>query len=406
MEFPFDINQLFSERVSVIDHNLVGSRKSAGRSDLQSLIVTVVDELGRASAQAQNLPAPITSASKLQCQRHQLYLLKDGDANGGNGVILGYLKIGSKKLFLLDRQGVHVEAEPQCALDFYVAESMQRNGYGLELFNFMLQHKSLEPALMAYDRPSPKFLSFLAKHYCLKQSVPQVNNFVVFESFFHNRSAAQLRKLVPKKPEGDIKPYSLTGREVVHQEQKMPPWPFAPPQLPMQSGSSQSCHSPSRTPRAIVIPPYGDNVDRSVGSPRIERCGARRSQQGLVARCSLYSRHMDGTGADVLDRSSLGLRAAEHAYTSAYLDPVECRSKLLLLPDLDSSKSGAVRGPVPLSNGQMRLDPMAPVKFPADSLLLQPRDILDQSRWGRAVAVYPWAEWMKQKHEYRSTRPW
>ena len=27
---------------------------------------------------------------------------------------------------------------------------------------------------MAYDRPSPKFLSFLARHYCLTQSVPQV----------------------------------------------------------------------------------------------------------------------------------------------------------------------------------------------------------------------------------------
>ncbi|KAM8882959.1 alpha-tubulin N-acetyltransferase 1 isoform 1-T1 [Synchiropus picturatus] len=402
MEFPFDINQLFSERVSIIDHNLVGSPKSAGRSDLQSLIVTVVDELGRASAQAQNLPAPITSASKLQCQRHQLYLLKDGDANGGNGVILGYLKIGSKKLFLLDRQGVHVEAEPECALDFYVAESMQRNGYGLELFNFMLQHKSLEPARMAYDRPSPKFLSFLAKHYCLNQSVPQVNNFVVFESFFHNRSVTQLRKLVPKKPEGEIKPYSLTGREAVHQEQKMPPWPFTT----AQSAASQNCHSPSRTPRSIVVPPYGDNVDQNLGSPRIERCGARRSQQGLVARCSLYSRHMDGSSADVLDRSSLGLRAAEHAYTSRYLDPLDCRSKLLLLPDLDCSKSGAVRGPTSMSNGRMHLDPVAHVKFPADSLLLQPRDILEKPCWGRAVAVYPWPEWVKQKHGGRSTRPW
>lgn len=38
-----------------------------------------------------------------------------------------------------DRQGVHVEAEPLCVLDFYIAENLQRNGYGLELFNFMLQ---------------------------------------------------------------------------------------------------------------------------------------------------------------------------------------------------------------------------------------------------------------------------
>lgn len=29
---------------------------------------------------------------------------------------------------------------------------------------------------MAYDRPSPKFLSFLDKHYDLKNSVPQVGS--------------------------------------------------------------------------------------------------------------------------------------------------------------------------------------------------------------------------------------
>lgn len=38
-----------------------------------------------------------------------------------------------------DRQGVHIEAEPLCVLDFYIAENLQRHGYGLELFDFMLQ---------------------------------------------------------------------------------------------------------------------------------------------------------------------------------------------------------------------------------------------------------------------------
>ncbi|XP_030596577.1 alpha-tubulin N-acetyltransferase 1 isoform X5 [Archocentrus centrarchus] len=190
MEFPFDINQLFSERISVMDQTLIAGRKSAGRPDLQAHIATVIDELGRASAKAQQLTAPITSASKLQSQRHQLYLLKDGESSGGRGVVVGFLKVGYKKLFLLDRQGVHIEAEPLCVLDFYIAENLQRNGYGLELFDFMLQHKNLEPVLMAYDRPSPKLLSFLAKHYCLTQSVPQVNNFVVFEGFFLNRAGS------------------------------------------------------------------------------------------------------------------------------------------------------------------------------------------------------------------------
>ncbi|XP_031134912.1 alpha-tubulin N-acetyltransferase 1 isoform X9 [Sander lucioperca] len=310
MEFSFDINQLFPERVSILDQTIVAGPKSALRPDLQAHIATVIDELGRASAKAQQLPAAITSASKLQSQRHQLYLLKDGESNGGRGVVVGFLKVGYKKLFLLDRQGEHVEAEPLCVLDFYIAENMQRHGYGLELFDFMLQHKNLEPVLMAYDRPSPKFLSFLAKHYCLTPSVPQANNFVVYEGFFLNRSAAQLRKVPLKKPDGEIKPYSLMTREVVRQEERARPWPFAPPHSPQRSGSSQCSHSlsvessPSRTPpQAAPASSPGSNRDQRPQSPLIERCRIRRtSQQGLVARCSLYSRHMDSRAVGLLDR--------------------------------------------------------------------------------------------------------
>ncbi|XP_047460728.1 alpha-tubulin N-acetyltransferase 1 isoform X4 [Mugil cephalus] len=205
MEFPFDINRLFPERVSILDQTLVAGQKSVGRPDLQAHIATLIDELGRASAKAQQLTAPITSASKLQSQRHQLFLLKDGERNGGRGVIVGFLKVGYKKLFLLDQQGVHIETEPLCVLDFYIAENLQRHGYGLELFDFMLKHKNVEPVLMAYDRPSPKFLSFLAKHYCLTQSVPQVNNFVVFEGFFLNRAGT------PSSPLTDQRMYGLFG---------------------------------------------------------------------------------------------------------------------------------------------------------------------------------------------------
>lgn len=42
---------------------------------------------------------------------------------------------------LQDLQGVHIEAEPLCVLDFYIAENLQRHGHGLELFDFMLQVK-------------------------------------------------------------------------------------------------------------------------------------------------------------------------------------------------------------------------------------------------------------------------
>ncbi|XP_036371705.1 alpha-tubulin N-acetyltransferase 1 [Megalops cyprinoides] len=288
MEFPFDVNALFPERITVLDHNLTAGRKALGRQDPQRQIATVIDELGKASAKAQQLAAPITTAVKLQTNRHHLYLLKEGESNGGKGVAVGFLKVGYKKLFLLDQQGAHVETEPLCVLDFFVTENLQRHGYGLELFSFMLQHKRVEPVRMAYDRPSPKFLSFLGKHYGLKDCVPQVNNFVVFDGFFRDKSAVQLRKTLPKKPEGEIKPYSLTEREVVREEQRALPWPFARPTAPplspplsLSSPYSRSLSvdsSPSRGPfRGNPAP--GPHRNQTPHSQYIENmnCRARRT---------------------------------------------------------------------------------------------------------------------------------
>ncbi|NP_001315192.1 alpha-tubulin N-acetyltransferase 1 isoform 2 [Danio rerio] len=297
MDFPYDLNALFPERISVLDSNLSAGRKAHGRPDPLPQVTTVIDELGKASSKAQQLPAPITSAAKLQANRHHLYLLKDGEQNGGRGVIVGFLKVGYKKLFLLDQRGAHLETEPLCVLDFYVTETLQRHGYGSELFDFMLKHKQVEPAQMAYDRPSPKFLSFLEKRYDLRNSVPQVNNFVVFAGFFQSRSAVQLRKVPPRKPEGEIKPYSLMEREVVREEQRVLPWPFvrpggpphSPPLLPSspQSRSLSVGSSPSRAPlrpAAATVLQQG----QTPSSPLNDSCRAKRTSSLNRSRLSFH----------------------------------------------------------------------------------------------------------------------
>ncbi|KAM9306259.1 alpha-tubulin N-acetyltransferase 1 isoform 2-T2 [Pholidichthys leucotaenia] len=385
MEFPFDINQLFSERITVLDQTLVAGYKST-RPALQANIATVIDELGRASAKAQQLTAPVTSSSKLQSQRHQLYLMKDGEYGRGRGVIVGFLKVGYKKLFLLDKHGVHIEAEPLCVLDFYIAENLQRHGYGLELFDFMLQ----------------------------------VNNFVVFEGFFLNREAAQLRKVPLKKPDGEIKPYSLTEREAVHQEQRTLPWPFAPPHSPQRSVSSQYCRtpsvqfSPSRASPQIARPSSpGASRDPSPQSPLVNCCRARRtSQQGLLARCSLYSRHLDSTAVGLLDRHLTGLTpeggqssATEcgntHRSQSQPLLPV-CPPKDCIgllhstekYPDVSTEARSAEKEFGVLDGGIHR----RPLEKHHD------REGLGWS-WAVGQNCYT-AQWVKRKQEYRSTRPW
>nr|BAB22194.1 unnamed protein product [Mus musculus] len=133
----------------------------------------------------------------MQSNRHVIYILKDTSARpAGKGAIIGFLKVGYKKLFVLDDREAHNEVEPLCILDFYIHESVQRHGHGRELFQHMLQKERVEPHQLAIDRPSPKLLKFLNKHYNLETTVPQVNNFVIFEGFFahqHRPPTSSLR---------------------------------------------------------------------------------------------------------------------------------------------------------------------------------------------------------------------
>jgi hypothetical protein len=48
----------------------------------------------------------------------------------------------------------------------------------------MLKFENVLPLNLAYDRPSPKLIGFLSKHYGLSQYVTQNNNFVVFNEYF------------------------------------------------------------------------------------------------------------------------------------------------------------------------------------------------------------------------------
>ncbi|XP_051519736.1 alpha-tubulin N-acetyltransferase 1-like isoform X2 [Myxocyprinus asiaticus] len=484
MDFPFDLNALFPERISVLDNNLTAGRKAHGRPDPQLQIATVIDELGKASAKAQQLPAPITSAAKLQANRHHVYLLKDGEQNGGRGVVVGFLKVGYKKLFLLDQRGAHLETEPLCVLDFYVTETLQRHGYGLELFDFMLKHKRVEPEQMAYDRPSPKFLSFLEKHYDLRNSVPQVNNFVVFGGFFKSRSeqppivsvlarraldrnsssfdsssiseikAVQLRKVPPKKPEGEIKPYSLMEREVVREEQRALPWPFvhpagpphSPPLLPSspQSRSLSVGSSPSRAPLRSATGP-GLQQGQTTSSQLSDNYRAKRtSHQGLVARSTLYSRHINSRDLGQLlaeQQSTLklpGLKpelcervcdtgtkadAVEHKNTS---ERPQLQGKVVSLPKPAGPKKDHQQGQTSIAPLEQKEELSSDLKTKASENSLgigrelragledRKKDGTAEIERGRGRGGWSWtvgesrytAQWVRQKQEYRSTRPW
>ncbi|XP_070532839.1 alpha-tubulin N-acetyltransferase-like [Ptychodera flava] len=205
MEFPFNVNHIFGEgNITLLDNRLIPYRRTS--SNTTENMHTVIDNMGRASAKAQGLRAPITSSSRIKLSDHHLYIMKEAEANNGLGSVIGILKIGRKRLFVIDIHGNQTELEPLCILDFYVHESCQRKGYGKRLFEHMLRTENVKAQHLAIDRPSPKFTSFLVKHYNLRVTIPQVNNFVIFEGFFRgqpessyvrkrSRFSAQDRKL-------------------------------------------------------------------------------------------------------------------------------------------------------------------------------------------------------------------
>ncbi|CEM38491.1 unnamed protein product [Vitrella brassicaformis CCMP3155] len=199
MEFPFDVRLAVGVRMQGIvcidregllklQHQRAAALYGFGSSyapqqhtdDRQDHVRSVVDRLGEASARAQGLKVPITSYVKMLSTDTRMYCKVEANR------ALGFIKVGRKKLFIRDPLGNMREMEPLCVLDFYVHESCQRSGHGKALFDHMLREESHAPAKLAYDRPSPKLINFLARHYGLRQYTQQGNNFVVYHRYFHD----------------------------------------------------------------------------------------------------------------------------------------------------------------------------------------------------------------------------
>eukprot|EP00092_Neocalanus_flemingeri_P008405 GFUD01009061.1.p1 GENE.GFUD01009061.1~~GFUD01009061.1.p1 ORF type:complete len:214 (+),score=54.43 GFUD01009061.1:174-815(+) len=201
VDFNFNINSIFPQEVCLVRNDLIpaGYQGEASHASIRQQVATVLNVMGEASARAQGLKNAITSGNKmLNVENQTAYILVDKFGNNGMGSVVGLLKVGMKKLFLLDEVGKHREMVPQCVLDFYVVENRQRSGCGKRLFEFMLRRERIDPRYLAVDRPSPKLVSFFRKHYGLGTTIPQVNYFVIFSGFFKSQLKEEVRP-APKK---------------------------------------------------------------------------------------------------------------------------------------------------------------------------------------------------------------
>ncbi|ORZ36956.1 touch receptor neuron protein Mec-17-domain-containing protein [Catenaria anguillulae PL171] len=171
--------------------NRLNPHSHEDRQLYKSQLADALNGLGRASARAQGLRMPITSYKRFMDSDHRLYLLvastKPSSPEQRSTLppachqLVGLLKVGHKKLYLNNASGHLHECHPLCVLDFYVSESSQRKGYGRQLFEHMLRGEGVvDPCELAYDRPSPKMVAFLQRHYALVEGLPQPNNYMVF----------------------------------------------------------------------------------------------------------------------------------------------------------------------------------------------------------------------------------
>lgn len=423
MEFDFDVHKIFLDPITKLDSSLIPVRRPLISSfEAQKQIMTVIDEIGKASAKAQRLPAPITSATRMQTNQHQLYILKDCTAKtAGRGVVIGFLKVGYKKLFVLDHKGSHIEAEPLCILDFYIHESLQRHGFGKEVFNFMLRTEQVEPQHLAIDRPSEKFTSFLKKHYNLRSTIPQVNNFVIFEGFFRDRKAP-VRKLPPKRAEGEIKPYSLSDREFLKHDEGLP-WPLSQsPSYLNRAGSLGS--SPTRARPSPgedefmkslrVCRPH--SLHRAASGEQEESSQRRRTSdmnlsRGLMAERNGYSRYTS-TSPPLLRRAPPAEDNKEkHFDTDKSKNKNETSdvASVNLNGQLTSNQHYPLQQQATFHSKQEPPEAKGSLEKPEDHNKTNVHDVsrtqLEQPSW-TVLGTVTNAQWVRRKQEMRGTRPW
>ncbi|GCB68220.1 hypothetical protein scyTo_0008191 [Scyliorhinus torazame] len=372
--------------------------------------------MGEDSAKAQQLSAPITNTLRMQTNRHRLYLLKDGHANQlviGEGIRQDLAKVNWEQTLM---------GKPT--------------------------YESVKPHHLAIDRPSSKFLCFLRKHYGLASTIPQVNNFVVFESFFWDRHCA---------PEDQELPWPFNQSPSLTRTNSLGRSPYR------QLGRPQINHQEALRHIRVAHPQSVNGARETDNLMTHRRRTSTPEQQGMVAMGNMYSRYNKKSAQSpecVVEKSrpadsdqDLPGKAEhlERGVTSQpdqptqYVPPLDLEG---LTCDSDSNRKPPCAGdiePPPAPRGPERpldgqRDPKAVSPLAKNPQALEgpslgkpeqpphvggPRDDdrkvtsaqqaqrEDEAASLRGSAI-PWvelgvslsAQWIRRKHEFRNTRPW
>lgn len=197
MELQFDV----AERLGFPSSNLTGPTAGKVPQSLLPELLDTIDALSAQSAVVRQLETEWED-NRLQSVRlseDSIYLLSEGSH------VLGFARVGVRSIKVSSTfdeatkpktggyaafSGSLMDVSPCCLFDFFIFTGFERRGLGQLLFEAMLLGEGgLNPAKLAYSRPSDAMSAFLAKHCELKGGKPlrgaaSVSSFTLFEEFF------------------------------------------------------------------------------------------------------------------------------------------------------------------------------------------------------------------------------
>ena len=151
MEFNFNCEEALD-----CDQNgfaiLEGTYKNRILPGFILFVTEILDKMGLASSQSQNLTTISTSFLKFYESNHRIVI------KAQQNKVLGFIKVGTKKLYVRDRYYNYHNVSPLCVIDFYVHESCQRNGIGKQLFDYMVNFERKYPEEIAYETDGADFV--------------------------------------------------------------------------------------------------------------------------------------------------------------------------------------------------------------------------------------------------------
>ncbi|KAK0402938.1 hypothetical protein QR680_016625 [Steinernema hermaphroditum] len=188
MEIAYNLAEVFEEPIQRVDRDMLRKLYTRRFGAVQDAI----DKMGALSSREQGLRRILTSYERLlESEEEQLiYIMWKKHPTATNAsIVVAMLKVGFKNLYLFDSAMNAFRERVFSVLDFYVYHSLQRQGNGHQLFDFMLQKEGIIPMQCAIDKPSDSLVRFMAKHYGLENPVWQTTNYVVYPDFFADKES-------------------------------------------------------------------------------------------------------------------------------------------------------------------------------------------------------------------------